>query len=63
MEVLRLHLPPGPGAASDPFSARSAAIAAVVAAEAAASDLKVVHLLVGYKHAAEIGWRLRSQLP
>jgi hypothetical protein len=28
MEVLRLHLPPGPGAANDPFSQRSAAMAA-----------------------------------
>jgi hypothetical protein len=63
LEVLRLHLPPGPGAESDPFAARSAAMAKAVAEDAAAAGAKVVHLLVGYKHAADIGWRLRSQLP
>lgn len=62
-EVLRLHLPPGPGAASDRFAPRSEAMAKAVADDAKAAGSKVVHLLVGYKHAADIGWRLRSQLP
>lgn len=53
-DIVRLHLPPGPGAASDSLSPRSAAIAAAAAASAAA----VVHVLVGYRHAAEIAWRL-----
>lgn len=53
-DILRLYLPPGPGAASDSLSPRSAAIAAAAAASSAAA----VHVLVGYRHAAEIAWRL-----
>ncbi|MDX6769355.1 MAG: hypothetical protein SF051_07470 [Elusimicrobiota bacterium] len=53
-DILRLHLPPGPGAAADSLSPRSAAIAAA----AAAASASVVHVLVGYRHAAEIAWRL-----
>lgn len=60
LDVARLHLPPGVGAAHDPFAPRSAAIAAALAE---APEAHVVHVLVGYKHAADIGWRLRSQLP
>lgn len=56
-DILRLHLPPGPGASVDPLSPRSAAIAAAAAASAAA----VVHVLVGYRHAAEIAWRLAGK--
>jgi hypothetical protein len=63
LEVLRLHLPPGPGAEHDAFAARSEAMAKAVAEDAKAAEAKVVHLLVGYKHAADIGWRLRSQRP
>lgn len=53
-DILRLHLPPGPGAASDSLSPRSAAIAGA----ALAASASVVHVLVGYRHAAEIAWRL-----
>jgi hypothetical protein len=53
-DVRALHLPPGPAAASNEFSPRSAAIAAA----AQAAEGAVVHVLVGYKHAAEIAWRL-----
>jgi hypothetical protein len=63
LEVLRLHLPPGPGAEHDSFSARSEAMAGAAVEQAAAVKAKVVHVLAGYKHAAEIGWRLRSHLP
>lgn len=53
-DVRALHLPPGPAASTDEFSPRSAAIAAA----ARAAEGSVVHVLVGYKHAAEIAWRL-----
>ncbi len=53
-DILRLHLPPGPGAASDSLSPRSSAIAGA----ALAASASVVHVLVGYRHAAEIAWRL-----
>jgi hypothetical protein len=56
-DIMRLHLPPGPGAAADSLSPRSVAIAAAAAASAAA----VVHVLVGYRHAAEIAWRLAGK--
>lgn len=59
LEVLRgLELPQPLGAAADPFSVRSRAIADAVAADAASSGASAVHVVVGHMHAHEVAWRL-----
>lgn len=61
LEVLRgLELPQPLGATADAFSARSRAIADAVAADAAASGARSVHVVVGHLHAHEVAWRLAS---
>lgn len=63
LEVLRgLELPQPLGAQeNDPYSIRSRAIADAVAADAAASGAKTVHLVVGHLHAHEVAWRLADR--
>lgn len=68
LAVLRgLELPQPLGATADPLSVRSRAIADAVAAGAAATGARTVHLVVGHLHAHEVASRLaegpRSPVP
>ncbi|MDP3542686.1 MAG: hypothetical protein Q8T11_09505 [Elusimicrobiota bacterium] len=61
LEVLRgLELPQPLGATADPVSVRSRAIADAVAAGAAASGARSIHVVVGHLHAHEVAARLAS---
>lgn len=59
LEVLRsLELPQPLGGEDAPVSARSRAIAAAVAADAAARGAATARVIVGHLHAHEVAWRL-----
>ena len=60
LEVLRLALPPALAQPYDTLAARNQAMAHAARVNAMATGDKIVHLLVGFSHAAAVAWYLAS---